>query len=85
MKTCKKLFTLALALILLMSTLVFPVWAEEETSPVGPEEIAPRYEVMMCPVCGGNMVYRGSYMGADHVHRVLLECVKCGNKLGVPA
>ena len=69
---------------MLMSTLVFPVWADEETSPVDPEEITPRYEVVMCPECGGNMVYRSSYMGADHIHRVLLVCVKCGFKLGVP-
>lgn len=47
MKTCKKLLTLALALILLMSVLVLPAMA------------APRYAIGPCNYCGGPTVFRG--------------------------
>ena len=56
MKTCKKLFTLALALILLMSVLVLPAMAEAETSHVHTDTIQPRVPAVVCPYCGGNAI-----------------------------
>lgn len=64
MKTCKKLFTLALALILLMSVLVLPAMA------------APRYAIGPCNYCGGPTVFRGT---TDTTPRyTIAECTLCG-------
>lgn len=65
MKTCKKLLTLALALILLMSVLVLPAMA------------APRYSLGLCNYCGGLTKYCGVTMIGNQQY-VLGQCVDCG-------
>ena len=75
MKTCKKLFTLALALILLMSVLVLPAMAEAETSHVHTDTIQPRVPAVVCPYCGGNAVYFGRTNGV-----IYYRCNSC-NKI----
>ena len=65
MKTCKKLFTLALALILLMSVLVLPAMDGRTTIRYWPMQLlwwtdgfrgmtdtTPRYTKAECTVCG---------------------------------
>ena len=72
MKTCKKLFTLALALILLMSVLVLPAM---ETSHVHTDTIQPRVPAVVCPYCGGNAIYFGRTNGV-----IYYRCNSC-NKI----
>ena len=72
MKTCKKLFTLALALILLMSVLVLPAMADAEVSHVHADTIQPRVPAVMCPYCGGNAVFYGLKNG-----KVVYRCNSC--------
>lgn len=64
MKTCKKLLTLALALILLMSVLVLPAMA------------APRYAIGPCNYCGGPTVFRGMTDTTPTLHQSGMYCVR---------
>lgn len=67
MKTCKKLFTLALALILLMSVLVLPAMA------------APRYAIGPCNYCGGPTVYAGMRINnKTGAQETVARCTVCG-------
>ena len=67
MKTCKKLFTLALALILLMSVLVLPAMA------------APRYAIGPCDYCGGATVYAGMRINpSTKARETIARCTVCG-------
>lgn len=67
MKTCKKLLTLALALILLMSVLVLPAMA------------APRYAIGPCNYCGGSTVYAGMHIDPSTGARMTIaRCTVCG-------
>ena len=79
MKTCKKLFTLALALILLMSVLVLPAMAEAEASHVHAETIQPRVPYTECVYCGSrNARWVGSSTDANGKPCGLYECLSCG-------
>ena len=75
MKTCKKLFTLALALILLMSVLVLPAMAEAEASHVHKDAIQLRVAYTECIYCGSR---NARWVGVGPKNTSQYECLSCG-------
>lgn len=75
MKTCKKLFTLALALILLMSVLVLPAMAEAEASHVHAETIQPRVPYTECIYCESR---NARFIRYNSDGSSVFQCLSCG-------
>lgn len=80
MKNLRKLFTLALALMMLVSVFTLPAMAatvEHDHECEATSEIQPRYAIGPCFYCGGRTVYCGMKW-IDEVLYTITECTVCG-------
>lgn len=82
MKNLRKLFTLALALMMLISVFTLPALAatvehDHDHACETTSEIQPRYAIGPCLYCGGVTTYSGMQM-IDGVRYTVAKCVECG-------
>lgn len=80
MKNLRKLFTLVLALMILVSVFTLPAMAatvEHDHECEAASEIQPRYPVALCIECGGTTTFLGYRVEAGHTY-AKLKCNDCG-------